>query len=68
MFCILLLAICLVGNVFAGDSAGGGVFSFFDSVVNTVSSLFNIADPCEGRNCATCKPGSADGNCRPTQN
>jgi hypothetical protein len=68
IFCMLLLSACLVGNVFAGDSAGGGVLGFFDVVVNTVTSLFNITDPCEGRICTTCKPGSADGTCRPTNN
>ena len=68
IFCMLLLSACLVGNVFAGDSASGGVLGFFDEVINTVTSLFNIADPCEGRICTTCKPGTIDGVCRPTNN
>ena len=73
VFCGVLLSTCLSGNVFAGDFAGYGVFSFFDAAVNAVVSVFRAADPCEGRICTNCKPGSGGsedggGNCRPTTN
>jgi hypothetical protein len=72
VFCGVLLSTCLAGNVFAGDFTGYGVFSFFDAAVNAVVSVFTT-DPCEGRICTNCKPGSGGSNeggdqCRPTAN
>ena len=73
IFCGMLLSTCLVGNVFAGGFTGYGVFSFFDAAVNAVVSFVRRADPCEGRICTNCKPGSkgsedGGGNCRPPAN
>lgn len=72
VFCAMALSTVLVGNVFAGDFTGTSVFSFFDAAVNAVVSVFRSADPCEGRICTNCKPGSggsdSNGNCRPTEN
>ncbi len=69
--CGVLLSTCLAGNVFAGDFTGYGVFSYFDAAVSAVVSVF-IADPCEGRICTNCKPGSGGSEsgeqCRPTAN
>jgi hypothetical protein len=70
-FFLIILSTCLVGNVFAGETAGSGVYSFFENAVNTFATLLNLADPCEGRICTTCKPGSVRGDggtCRPTDN
>ena len=68
LFCMLVLLTCLVGNVFAGDFAGYGVFSFFDSVINAVVTYIRVGD-CEGRACTNCRPQSegGSGNCRPTE-
>jgi len=71
MFCGVVLSTCLVGNVFAGNFTGYGVFSFFDSAVSAIVMVLTSADPCEGRLCTNCKPGSGGaegGNCRPTGN
>lgn len=70
IFCVMLLSACLVGNVFAGGFTGYGVFSIFDNVINAVVTMLRD-DPCEGRICTNCKPGSgggADGICRPPEN
>ena len=64
--CMLILSTCMVGNVFAGDSTGSGVLSFFDSVINAVVSYVS-ADDCDVRICSNCKPGESDGNCKPTE-
>ena len=69
MFGAVLLATALAGNVFAGDfTTGGGIFSLFGSIYNAVVSLAS-SDPCEGRQCQTCRPTERDGegNCRPTR-
>ncbi len=71
LFCTLLLSTVLVGNVFAGGFTTAGVFSFFDSVINTVVEMVQGADDCPLRICTICKPGTKDdgnGNCRPTEN
>ena len=70
VLCGVLLSTCLAGNVFAGDLTGYGVFSFFDAAVNAVVTMLRSDDPCEGRACANCHPGSGgrEGNCRPTDN
>lgn len=66
-FCIALLSVFLVGNVFAADSFGGGVFSFFDGVYKAVISMMRD-DDCVGKQCQNCKPKEEGGNgdCRPT--
>ena len=69
-FCIALLSTCLAGNVFAGDTTGGGFFSFFNEAVNAVVSFLR-GNECPPRQCTTCKPGhniDDNGNCRPTEN
>ncbi len=69
--CTVLLSTVLVGNVFAGDFTGYGVFGFFDKAINAVVSMLRAGDPCEGRLCTNCKPGTGgneSGNCRPTEN
>ncbi len=74
IFCVMLLSTSLAGNVFAGGfTVGSGVFSFFGDVVNTIVSVFiNSGEPCEGRVCTNCKPGSGgdgkSGTCRPNDN
>ena len=71
ILCGVLLSTCLAGNVFAGDLTGYGVFSFFDAALNVVvTTMLRLDDPCEGRGCANCHPGSGgvEGNCRPTDN
>jgi hypothetical protein len=70
ILCIALLSTFLVGNVFAGDSAGSGVFSFFGNVADAVYSLMFNRDECRPRECQNCRPGQRDenGNCRPTEN
>lgn len=67
LFCMLVLSTCLVGNVFAGDTAGFGVFSFFDSVINAVVTYISAPDDCPPRQCQNCKPKEegGNGNCRP---
>lgn len=72
IFGAVLLSTVMAGNVFAGDFTGYGVFSFFDAAVKAVVSVFTT-DPCEGRICTNCKPGSGGSNdggdqCRPTAN
>lgn len=74
IFGAVLLSTVLAGNVFAGGSTSSGVFSFFESMTNAVASFFR-EEPCEGRQCSTCRPTySSDGtpipsatpsNCRP---
>lgn len=67
VLCITLLSTALVGNVYAGDTAGTGFLSFFDNVINAVMSF--VADgSCETRQCQTCRPreDGGSGNCRPT--
>ncbi len=66
----MLLSTCLAGNAFASDFTTGGFFSFFDDVVKTIVSTFLDGDPCEGRTCTNCKPGTgnAEGTCRPSEN
>ena len=70
ILCIALLSIFLVGNVFAGDSAGSGIFSLFNNVVKAFTSMLGDGDGCPLRDCVQCKPNSDDGgdNCRPTEN
>lgn len=70
LFCMLILSTCLVGNVFAGDFSGGGVFSYFNSFINVVVSFATGGDDCEGRICTNCRPQAMGGNgeCRPTEN
>jgi hypothetical protein len=70
MICGLLLSTCLAGNVFAGDFTSYKIFSFFDSAVNAIVTMLSVDDPCEGRLCTNCKPGTgnAEGTCRPTDN
>lgn len=67
--CIGLLSTILVGNVFAGDTAGGGISSFFNNIINAVISLVAADDSCETRQCQTCRPreDGGSGNCRPTR-
>lgn len=67
---MLVLSTCLVGNVFAGDFAGSGIFGFFDNVVNAIVSFARADDGCPTRQCQTCKPIDQGGNgdCRPTPN
>ncbi len=69
VLCIALLSTILVGNVFAGDTAGSGLLGFFDNVINAVISLVAPADSCETRQCQTCRPreDGGSGNCRPTR-
>ncbi len=69
IFCTVLLSTVLVGNVFAGDFTGYGVWGFFDSVMNTVVLLIRDGG-CERRQCQTCRPieEGGEGNCRPTSN
>ena len=68
LFCVALLSILLVGNVFATDSTGSGVLGFFDNIVNTVIVYVTGNSGCEVRQCQVCKPGGEDGTCKPTQN
>ena len=68
LFCVALLAIVLVGNVFAGDSAGSSVLGFFENMMNTVIVYITGNAVCEGRQCQLCKPGGDDGACKPGQN
>lgn len=67
LFCGMLLATCLTGNVFAADLNGSGAFNFLGGTINAVLSFLRITDPCEGRICTNCKPGlvDSDGTCRP---
>lgn len=69
ILCIALLSVFLVGNVFAGDSAGIGVFSFFGNMADTVYSLIFSSEDCRPRECQNCRPDQKDsnGNCRPTE-
>lgn len=70
LLCVALLSIMMVGNVFASDTTGGGVFSFFSNMANAVYSLFSGAnDDCRPRDCQNCRPEQRDenGNCRPTE-
>ena len=66
--CIGLLSTILVGNVFAGDTAGIGISSFLNSMINAVILLVAADDNCESRQCQTCRPreDGGSGNCRPT--
>lgn len=66
LFCIALLSIFLVGNVFAANS-GGGFFGFFESAYQAVVSMLGGGD-CEGKQCTSCKPKEegGSGDCRPT--
>lgn len=70
ILCITLLSIFLVGTVFAADTSGNGVFSFFKNMVSAVYSLVGIDDDCRPRDCQNCRPEQrdSDGNCRPTEN
>ncbi len=70
IICIALLSVFLAGNVFAGNTVGNGVFSFFDNLVSTVVSLVSQGEDCPPRQCTNCKPEErdGDGNCRPTSN
>jgi hypothetical protein len=67
LMCIALLSVFLVGNVFAADSFGGGILSFFDSTVKAVVSMLG-GDDCQGKQCQTCRPkdDGSNGDCRPT--
>lgn len=67
-FCIALLSTILVGNVFAGNTAGTSVFRFLDNIVNAVASLMS-SDSCPLRQCQNCRPTERDenGNCRPRE-
>lgn len=67
-FCIALLLTILVGNVFAGNTAGTSVFSFLDNIMNAVASLMR-GDGCPLRQCQNCRPTERDdnGNCRPRE-
>lgn len=68
VFCITLLSTVLVGNVFAGSSLSGSVYSFFDDVIGAVVQLLS-ADSCPLRQCQNCRPTERDdnGNCRPRE-
>ena len=71
ILCVALLSVFLAGNVFAGDSTGGGIYSFFSSMVSSVYSLMSgTDDDCRPRDCQQCRPDQkdSDGNCRPTEN
>lgn len=65
--CVALLSVFLVGNVFASDTLGGGFFSFFDTLYQSVISMMRD-DDCVGKQCQNCKPKEEGGNgdCRPT--
>jgi hypothetical protein len=70
ILCGMLLTTCMASNVFAGDFSGYGVLSFFNRAINTIVSMLTSSDPCEGRICTNCKPGSGgeeNGNCRPPE-
>ncbi len=69
LFCGTLLSILLVGNVFAADVNYNSAFSFLNGALSAILSVFT--DPCEGRICTTCKPGSggeSGDTCRPNSN
>lgn len=69
--CVALLSVFLAGNVFAVDATGGGgIYSFFSSMVTAVYSLMGgTDDDCRPRDCQQCRPDQKDsnGNCRPTE-
>jgi hypothetical protein len=70
IFLVTILSTTLVGNVFAGSSVGGGIFSFFDAAVSaTVSFLISSRSDgdCPVRVCGNCRPEDRDpnGDCRP---
>ena len=69
LFCMLILSACLVGNAFAGDFSGGGIFSYFSNFINVVVAFAAGTGDCEGRICTNCKPQAqgGSGDCRPTE-
>ena len=70
ILCVALLSVFLAGNVFAGDSPGSGVVSFFGDMFNVVYSLAAGPGDCRPRECQNCRPEQRDanGDCRPTEN
>lgn len=72
VLCAMVLSTILVGNVFASGFTGSNIFGFFDSAINAVVMMLRPGDPCEGRICTNCHPGSGgsegNGNCRPNDN
>lgn len=62
ILCIAILSISLVGNVQANNTLTSSVSTFFESVVEYISSAIGGDDNCPLRICQLCKPGS---NCRP---
>jgi len=63
-FCIVILSIFLVGNVFAENTTSGVFFSFFDGLAKSVTSLFSKGDYCKPRQCTNCEGP----DCRPPDN
>lgn len=66
--CIALLSTVLAGNVFAGSSLSGSVYSFFGDIITAVVE-FASTDSCPLRQCQNCRPTHRDenGNCRPRE-
>ena len=64
--CTFLLAVCLVGNVFAGNTTSGGIYDLFNDIYETTITLFSFTDEdCPPRQCNSCRPDDKTGNCRP---
>lgn len=64
--CVVLLSTFLAGNVFAGNTTGGGFFGIFDSFISAVAMLLDGGN-CKPRQCTNCRPEDVDenGDCRP---
>ena len=62
ILCITILSISLVGNAQANSTLTNNVATFFESVVQYISSAIGGDDNCPLRICQLCTPGT---NCRP---
>lgn len=64
-FCLVLLSAFLAGNAFAGNTIGNGIYSFFDGIMNAVSSfVVGGGGDCKPRQCTNCEGP----DCRPDGN
>lgn len=69
IFCVALLSMILVGNVFASPTVGTSVLGLLDSAVSAVVSL--LSEACPVRQCQDCRPSEVvdeNGHCRPKEN
>lgn len=62
LFCIGMLSILLVGNVFGSNTLVPNITGFFGNILEYISTFSIDDDNCPLRICQSCKPNT---DCRP---